>query len=265
MQWARFGNATFEVAIRLPPVAPQIHIALSGAASGDAGGPGVVGQRDPWAADWADLFPGWLGNWGRWNDGGWRRGPPRLEPQVTKPNNGKYRQRSRNGQNLPESIRVLLPGRQAPWLCPRRFHLRLFRTSLKDGQILPFRDADENGLVFALVGEMVLQLHPQYAGLRTNNIVFVRVVARRAAVYVNRNLRFGGLFRLVLSSTTAYVEKERPKPRGLFKCDAGGDATNQFLPLPRSVGRGLFRMHHRYNFQTHSRCSDVFKLPVLHC
>src|ERR1700722_13503920 len=122
-------------------------------------------------------------------------------------------------------------------------YLRFFRTSLKDRQVLALGDSNNDGLVLALVGEMMLELHPQHAGLRANDVVVIRVVARPSTVDVNRDLRFRGLFGLVLSSTSAHVEEERPQTRRFFEGDAGGDPAHQFLSLLCSDGRGLLRMH----------------------
>jgi hypothetical protein len=78
---------------------------------------------------------------------------------------------------------------------------------------LAFGDGDDDRLVLALVGKMVLQLHPQHARLGANNVVFGRVIAGLSTVDVNRDLRFSGLFGLVLASAAAHVEEEGSEPR----------------------------------------------------
>ena len=45
------------------------------------------------------------------------------------------------------------------------WRLLFFDPSLKGRQVLTLRDGDDDGLVLALVDEVVLQLHPQHASL----------------------------------------------------------------------------------------------------
>jgi hypothetical protein len=60
---------------------------------------------------------------------------------------------------------------------------------------------------------MMLQLHPQYACLGADDIVFILVVLRTSTVDVNPDLLFSCLFGFVIECAPADVEEESSKPR----------------------------------------------------
>ena len=101
---------------------------------------------------------------------------------------------------------------------------RFFATSLEGGQIPAFWNGDHNWLGTAFIAEVVLQLYPEYARLGANNIVFVRVVARKSTIDVDPDLLFCRFLGLVLEGATAYVQEKASKPWGLLKGIARGHA-----------------------------------------
>ena len=78
---------------------------------------------------------------------------------------------------------------------------------------MTLRDIDDNRFVLSLAGEMMFQLHPQYASLGAGYIVVVRVVARSSIVNVDPNLLFSCLFGFALECAPADVKEESSKPR----------------------------------------------------
>jgi hypothetical protein len=78
---------------------------------------------------------------------------------------------------------------------------------------MAFWDRNHDRLVPALVGEMVLQFHPQNAGLGADDIVLIRVVARRSPVDVNSDLLFSCLFGFVCKGAAADVKEKSSEPR----------------------------------------------------
>jgi len=75
-----------------------------------------------------------------------------------------------------------------------------------------------------LITEVVLQLHPEYARLGANNIVFVRAVARKSTIDLDPDLLFRRFLGLVLEGATVHVQEKGAKPRGLLKGIARGHA-----------------------------------------
>src|SRR5581483_11009144 len=92
-------------------------------------------------------------------------------------------------------------------------HPRYFGASLKNRQIPTLGDANNYRLIFPLVGKVVLQLHPENAGLRANYVVFVWIVAGQATVDVNADLLFGSLLGLIVQGATADMQKKSAESR----------------------------------------------------
>lgn len=107
-------------------------------------------------------------------------------------------------------------------------------TTLEDWQVLALRDCDNKRLAFALICKMMLELHPQYASLRPDDIVVIRAIAGRSAVDVNPDLLLCRLFGFVFESATTDVEKECTESRRLLEGDARRNSANKILSGSRN-------------------------------
>ena len=152
-------------------------------------------------------------------------GEPPVERDVSTPAKGSQARQSRVRTAPPLQQGSVNSGATSSARAPgRQEGLGHFATSLEDGKIPAFRNRDDDRLVLPLVGEVVLQFHPQQPSLRPDNVVFVWVVTGRSIIHADRDLLFGCRFRLVVEGAPADVEEECPQPRRLLKGAAGGDA-----------------------------------------
>ncbi len=160
-----------------------------------------------------------------------------LPPQQT--GNGQGRAEQGKRSNSPAGSH--LPGRPGRRLCVwagsddqdgTRCDLHGEISRPKDGQVMPFRNLQDDLFLLSFLAEVLGQFLAQQARVGADDVVLAGVISRRALKDVDADVLLGGFTGGIAHGAIRYIEQEVSEARRRLKGMAGGDSLYQ-RPLAR--------------------------------